>query len=69
MMCHVTTVISFFIIQEKEKEKKRNIKSGKIDKKKRKMFKFRCIITSRSQNNFWLQLIYYTSISYIGHIF
>jgi len=36
---HVTAIICLFIIQEKEKEnqKKRNIKSRKIDKRKRKM--------------------------------
>jgi len=43
----VTAVICLFIVQEKEKEKqkKRNIESRKIDKKKRKMFKFKHIIT------------------------
>jgi len=33
-MCHVTTVTCLFIIQEKENQKKRNIKSRKIDKRK-----------------------------------
>jgi len=39
----VTAVMGLFIIQEKQKQKqnKRNIKSRKIDKKKRKMFKSR----------------------------
>ena len=33
---HVTTVMCLFIIKEKEKKKKRNIKSRKIDKSKEK---------------------------------
>jgi len=44
----VTTVIYLFIIQkekEKENQKKRNIKSRKIDKRKRKILVFTCIIT------------------------
>ena len=45
VMYHVTEVICLFIVQEKQK--KRNIKSRKIDKKKRKMFKSKCIITIR----------------------
>ena len=45
VMYHVTKVICLFIVQEKQK--KRNIKSRKIDKKKRKMFKSKCIITIR----------------------
>jgi len=42
----MTIVTGLFIVQEKQKQKqnKRNIKSRKIDKKKRKMFKFRCTI-------------------------
>ena len=44
---HVTMVMCLFIIQEKQKQKqnKRNIKSRKINKKERKMFKSRCTIT------------------------
>jgi len=48
-MYHVTAVTDLFIVQEKkQKQKKRNIKSRKIDKKKRKMFKLRYIITRRT---------------------
>jgi len=36
MIHHVTAVIGLFIIEEKEKQRKRNIKSRKINKKKRK---------------------------------
>jgi len=36
VMCHVTAVIGLFIVQEKkQKQNKRNIKSRRIDKKKR----------------------------------
>jgi len=42
----VTTVTCLFIIQkEKENQKKRNIKSRKINKRKRKMLALMCIIT------------------------
>jgi len=41
----VTAVTCLFIINKKENQKKRNIKSRKIDKKKRKMLVFKCIIT------------------------
>ena len=48
---HVTVVTCLFIVQEikkkeKENQKKRNIKSRKIDKKKRKMSVSQCTITS-----------------------
>jgi len=39
VMYHLTMIICLFIIQEKQKQNKRNIKSRKINKKKRKMFK------------------------------
>jgi len=44
---HVTTVTCLFIVNKKEKEiqKKRNIKSRKIDKRKRKRLVFMHIIT------------------------
>jgi len=44
---HVTTVTCLFIVNKKKKEiqKKRNIKSRKIDKRKRKMLVFMHIIT------------------------
>ena len=44
---HMTTVTCLFIVNKKEKEiqKKRNIKSRKIDKRKRKMLVFMYIIT------------------------
>jgi len=41
----VTTVTCLFIVKEKEIQKKRNIKSRKIDKRKRKMLVLTCIIT------------------------
>jgi len=43
----VTTVTCLFIInKEKEIQRKRNIKSRKIDKRKRKMLVLICIITA-----------------------
>jgi len=45
----VTAVICLFIvkrIKEKENQKKRNIKSRKIDKRKRKMLVFKHTITA-----------------------
>jgi len=39
--CHVTAIMGLFIVQQKQKQKKRNIKLRKINKKKRKMFKSR----------------------------
>ena len=42
--CHVTTVMCLFIVQ-KQKQNKRNIKLRKINKKKRKIFKFQYTIT------------------------
>ena len=38
--CYVTTVTCLFIIEIKEKKKKRNIKSRKIDKRKMLVFKY-----------------------------
>ena len=46
--CHVTTVTCLFLInkeKEKENQNKRNIKSRKINKRKRKMLGFKHIIT------------------------
>ena len=43
--CHVTTVAYLFIVKEEEIQKKRNIKSRKIDKIKRKMLVLTCITT------------------------
>jgi len=44
--CHVTAVMCLFIInKEKEIQRKRNIKSRKIDKRKRKMLVLMHIIT------------------------
>jgi len=45
--CHVTAVMCLFIINKKKKriKKKRNIKSRKIDKRKRKMLVLMRIIT------------------------
>ena len=39
VMYYMTEVIYLFIIQEKQKQNKRDIKSKKIDKNKRKIFK------------------------------
>jgi len=44
VICNVTAVTCFFIIK-KENQKKRNIKSGKIDKRKRKMLVSKHTIT------------------------
>ena len=50
---HVTSVTCLFIINKKEKEiqKKRNIKSRKMDKRKRKMLVSKCIITYNLLHN------------------
>ena len=46
VICHVTTVTCLFIVQkEKEIQKKRNINSEKIDKRKRKILVSKYIIT------------------------
>jgi len=46
VICHVTIVMCLFFVQkEKENQKKRNIKLGKINKRKRKILVFKCIIT------------------------
>ena len=44
VICHVTTVTCLFIVK-KENQKKRNIKLGKIDKRKRKMLVSKHTIT------------------------
>ena len=55
---HVTAVMCLFIINKKKKiKKKRNIKSRKIDKRKRKMLVLTRIITSSLRE--------YQSIQYI----
>ena len=47
VICHVTSVTCLFIVKKKKEDwKKRNIKSRKIDKRKRKMLVFKCTITS-----------------------
>ena len=43
--CHVTAVTYLFIIKVKENQKKRNIKSRKMDKIKRKMLVSKYTIT------------------------
>ena len=55
---HITTVICLFIVNKKKNQKERNIKSRKIDKRKRKMLVFKCTIifrsffhSSKTQNN------------------
>jgi len=46
VICHVTAVTCLFIIKKKkENQKKRYIKSRKIDKRKRKMLVFKYTIT------------------------
>ena len=50
--CHVTAVshAPSLSIKEKEIQKKRNIKSRKIDKRKRKMLVLICIIIGRDKD-------------------
>ena len=59
-MHHVTVVMCLFIVQEKKKEKenyiKRNIKSRKIDKKKRKILVFKYIIICGTNSKLIIRL-------------
>jgi len=59
----VTAVTYLFIVNKKEKEiqKKRNIKSRKINKRKRKMLVFIHIITRRRLDQVW-ELIQETDV-------
>jgi len=54
-MHHVAMVIYLFIVPRKKNQKKRNIKSRKIDKKKRKMLVFKYTITVPPLFRFCLQ--------------
>jgi len=61
MIFHVTTVTCLFIVNKKEKEiqKKRNINSRKINKRKRKRLVLTYIITSSMTKILLLNSVFY----------
>jgi len=66
VMCHVTAVTYLFIIRNKNKnknQKKRNIKSRKIDKRKRKMLVSKHTITILIYRHFLALPIFNESLS------